>query len=71
MDKVSNDPDGVVLLCHECSHAEVIDSFSKTTSSRRIQAARAMQNHSRNEHGAGSVLMPITKRLPGRKALTT
>jgi hypothetical protein len=68
MDRVSNDPGGVVLLCHECSHAEVIDSFSKTIGSRRIQAVRAMQNHSRNEHDAGSVLMPIPKRLPSCEA---
>jgi hypothetical protein len=61
MDKISKESDGVVLLCHECSHVERIDLFDKSVGSRRTQAARAMQNHSRETHGAGSVLQPIPK----------
>ena len=61
MYKISRDPDGVVLLCHNCSHIEHIDAFSESLGSRRTQAARAMQNHSRDKHGAGSVLKPIPK----------
>jgi hypothetical protein len=61
MYKIRKEPDGVVLLCHNCSHLEHIDSFNESLGSRRTQAARAMQNHSRDKHGAGSVLTPIPK----------
>jgi hypothetical protein len=61
MYKISKDNDGVVLLCRACSHAERIDSFNENLGSRRTQAARAMQNHSRDKHGIGSVLKPIAK----------
>ena len=61
MYKISKDPDGVVLLCHNCSHLERVDSFNESLGSRRTQAARAMQNHSRDKHGTGSVLTPIPK----------
>jgi hypothetical protein len=56
---ISKVPDGVVLICHDCAHVERIDAFNESLGSRRTQAARAMQNHSRDKHGAGSVLMPI------------
>jgi hypothetical protein len=59
MYKIIKDPDGVVLLCHDCSHVERIDSFNESLGSPRTRAARAMQNHSREKHGAGSVLQPI------------
>jgi hypothetical protein len=59
MYKISKDGDGIVLLCHECSHEERVNSFKESLGSRRTQAARAMQNHSRDKHGAGSVLKPI------------
>jgi hypothetical protein len=26
---ISRDPDGVVLLCHQCTHVERIDAFNK------------------------------------------
>jgi hypothetical protein len=58
---INSDLDVVVLLCHDCSHVERIDLFDKSVGSRRTQAARAMQNHSRESHGAGSVLQPIQK----------
>jgi hypothetical protein len=61
MDKIRKESDGIALLCHDCSHVERIDLFDKSVGSRRTQAARAMQNHSRETHGAGSVLLPVTK----------
>jgi hypothetical protein len=57
--KIGKDRDGIVLLCHDCSHVERINSFNESLGSRRTQAARAMQNHSRDKHGAGSALKPI------------
>jgi hypothetical protein len=58
---ISKDPEGVVLLCHDCSHEERIDSFNESLGSRRTQAARAMQHHSRDKHGSGSVLKSVPK----------
>jgi hypothetical protein len=65
MYKIRRGPDGVSLQCHDCSHVERIDAFNESLGSRRTQAARAMQNHSRQEHGAGSVLnsMPDTNEV--------
>jgi hypothetical protein len=57
---ISKDHD-VVLLCHDCAHVEYIDAFNENSGNRRTQAARAMQNHSRGKHGAGSVFKPIPK----------
>jgi hypothetical protein len=57
----SQDPDVIVLLCHDCSHVERINSFDASLGNRRTQAARAMQNHSRDKHGPGSVLQPMLK----------
>jgi hypothetical protein len=65
MYKISKDHDGVSLLCHDCSHVERIDAFNENSGNRRTQAARAMQNHSREKHGAGSVLKSIPK-ITGR-----
>ena len=61
MYKISKDPNGTFLQCHECSHIERIDSFMEDQGNRRTQAARAMQIHSREKHGPGSVLQPIPK----------
>jgi hypothetical protein len=61
MYRISKDQDGTVLLCHDCSHVERIDAFHESGGNRRTQAARAMQNHSRDKHGAGSVLQPVRK----------
>ena len=58
---ITKDPDGVVLVCHDCPHVERLDAFDKNIGSRRTQAARAMQVHSRDQHGAGSVLNPVPK----------
>jgi|ERR1017187_7488830 hypothetical protein len=70
MYKISKDPDGIVLLCHDCSHVERIDLFDEGGGNRRTQAARAMQNHSRDKHGSGSVLHPIP-RAHGATRLST
>jgi hypothetical protein len=61
MYRISKDPGGVVLLCHDCAHVERVDAFNESLGSPRTQAARAMQNHSRDKHGAGSVLKPVAK----------
>jgi hypothetical protein len=71
MYKISKDTDGIVLLCHDCSHVERVDSFNESLGSPRTQAARAMQNHCREKHGVGSVLKPIPKNLRGRGAAVT
>jgi hypothetical protein len=39
---ISKDPDGIVLVCHDCSHVERIDGFDKSVGSQRTQTARAM-----------------------------
>jgi hypothetical protein len=68
MYKISKATHGIVLLCHDCSHTERTDSFNESLGSRRTQAARAMQTHSRGKHGVGSVLKPIPGILRGRGA---
>jgi hypothetical protein len=59
---ISKDLEGVVLICHDCPHTERVNAFNEALGSRRTQAARAMQIHSRAEHGAGSVLSAIPKK---------
>lgn len=59
---ISKDLDGIVLICHDCPHVERVNAFSETLGSRRTQAARAMQNHSREKHGSGSVLAAIPRK---------
>ena len=71
MYKIIKDPDGVVLLCHDCSHVERIDLFNESLGIGRTRAARAMQNHSREKHGAGSVLQPIPKNYGVMKRTAT
>jgi hypothetical protein len=71
MYKISEDPDGAVLLCHYCSHVERIDSFNESLGSRRAQAAQTMQSHSCEKHRAGSVLKSIPKSLRSHKAVVT
>jgi hypothetical protein len=58
---ISKDPDGIVLLCHNCSHVERVSASDKNIGSPRTQAARAMQIHAREKHGAGLVLPPVPK----------
>jgi len=61
---ITKDPAGMVLLCHNCSHIERVSVSDKNIGSPRTQAARAMQIHSREKHGAGSVLQPVPKDAP-------
>jgi hypothetical protein len=58
---MSKEPNDVILICDDCPHVERVDAFDANAGSRRTQAARAMQVHSRDEHGAGSVLTPVPK----------
>lgn len=39
MYKISKDPDGIVLLCHDCSHVERIDLFDEGGGNRRTQSS--------------------------------
>jgi hypothetical protein len=71
MNKIIKDPDGIVLACHDCSHVERIDLFNESLGIGRTRAARAMQNHSREKHGAGSVLKPIQKKVENHGAKVT
>jgi hypothetical protein len=64
MYKISKDPEGVLLVCHNCAHIERVNTFDESFGSQRTQAARAMQNHSRDKHGAGSVLKPVPAHYP-------
>jgi hypothetical protein len=61
MYKISKDHGDVVLLCRDCAHVEHVAAFNENSGNRRTQAARAMQDHSRDKHGAGSVLKSIPK----------
>jgi hypothetical protein len=58
---ISKDSGGVILICRKCPHVERISAFDESAGSRRTQAARAMQSHSCHEHGAESVLKPVSK----------
>jgi len=59
---ISKDVGGVVLICHDCPHIERVNGFSETLGSRRTQAAWAIKVHSRDKHGADSVLRAIPKK---------
>jgi hypothetical protein len=54
---------GVVLKCKSCSHAERVNEFDDRLGSRRTQAAQAMLNHTRNDHGREPVGKPMAKVL--------
>jgi hypothetical protein len=45
------DSGGVVLKCKAGSHSERVDEFDDRQGSRRTQAAQAMLNYTRNDHG--------------------
>jgi hypothetical protein len=68
---ISKETDSIVLICHDCSHSEHVDSFDERLGSPRTQAARAMQDHSREKHGIGSVLKSIPKSLLSHAAVVT
>jgi hypothetical protein len=58
---ICQDPQGTIPVCHDCSHVEHIDEFKESLGSCCTKAARAMQNQSRDKHGAGLVLKPTSK----------
>jgi uncharacterized Fe-S radical SAM superfamily protein PflX len=61
MYKISRSKTGGVLFeCKRCAHTERVNEFDDRQGSCRTQAARAMQSHSREKHGVGSVLKPIS-----------
>ena len=49
---------GVVLVCHACPHTVRVTEFDENFGSRRTQAARAMLEHVRNEHGKEPIGKP-------------
>jgi hypothetical protein len=51
---------GVLLKCKLCSHTERVNEFDDRQGSRRTQAAQAMLNHSRIDHGRE----PVGKAMP-------
>jgi hypothetical protein len=56
---ISKDPEGVILLCHECTHVERVSGFDVRIGSQRTQAAQAMHAHERDTHGEGSALKSV------------
>ena len=54
---------GVVLKCKVCFHVERVNEFDDRLGSRRTQAAQAMLNHTRNDHGRELVGRPMPKAL--------
>jgi hypothetical protein len=40
-----------ILKCRVCAHTERVNEFDDRHGSRRIQAAQAMLNHTRADHG--------------------
>jgi len=54
---------GVVLECKMCSHIERVNEFDDRNGSRRTQAAQAMLNHTRTQHGREPVGRPMSKTL--------
>jgi hypothetical protein len=64
MYKISrSDSGGVVLECKACSHSERVNEFVERLGSRRTQAAQAILNHARNDHGREPVGKPMPKAL--------
>jgi len=49
--RVPGSRNGVTLTCNECSHTVRVHEFDQRLGSPRTQAARAMLEHARNEHG--------------------
>ncbi len=60
----------MVLKCKACSHSERINEFDDRQGSRRTQAAQAMLNHIRNDHGRELVGVPMPKERTGMKIST-
>jgi len=49
---------GVALSCKACSHTVHVNEFDDRRGSRRTQAAGAMLEHVRNEHGKEPIGRP-------------
>jgi len=54
---------GVVLKCTACLHVERVNEFDGGHGCRRTQAAQAMLNHTRKDHGREPVGRPMSKVL--------
>jgi hypothetical protein len=54
---------GVLLTCKLCSHNERVNEFDDRHGSLRTQAAQAMLNHTRADHGREPVGRPMSKAL--------
>jgi hypothetical protein len=54
---------GVILKCKVCAHSEHVNEFDDRRGSRRTQAAQAMLNHTRKDHGKEPVGRPMAKAL--------
>ena len=54
---------GVLLKCRLCAHTERINEFDDRKGSRRTQAAQAMLNHTRAEHGKEPLGRPMSEAL--------
>jgi hypothetical protein len=64
MYKISRSESGGVLLrCKLCSHSERVNEFDDRKGSRRTQAAQAMLNHTRADHGREPVGKPMSEPL--------
>jgi hypothetical protein len=49
---ISKVSEGIILICRDCGHIEHVSQFKISLGSQRTQAARAMQEHSRDQHNA-------------------
>jgi hypothetical protein len=54
---------GMVLKYKACSHSEGVNEFDDRQGSRRTEAAEAMMNHTRNDHGREPVGGPVSEAL--------
>jgi hypothetical protein len=54
---------GIVLKCRLCNHTERVNEFGDRHGSRRTQAAQAMLNHTRTDHGREPVGRPMSEAL--------
>jgi hypothetical protein len=52
--------EGTILICQNCGHIEHVSQFNLNLGSRRTQAERAMDAHSRDKHNA-AILRPLAK----------
>jgi hypothetical protein len=62
---INKDASGVILVCLNCPHTVRVNEFDDKLGCRRTQAARAMLEHARNDHGKEPIGKPepqITER---------